>query len=82
MKEKHDRSKYRQIRDKDGELLEAVFRVQLSHGQHKCDKADCVLGGWILPLSDYARVYYEEEDKVEKFHYGCFLEEFPDARRH
>lgn len=76
---KIDKAKYRPIRNGQT-VLEAVYRIQEAGGEHRCDKEDCALGGRILPLMKYARVYYEDEDEVEKFHYACFREEFePDG---
>lgn len=73
-----DRSRYHTI--KHGRtVLEAIYRIQEARESHKCDKADCPLGGEILPMMDYARVYYEDEDVVERFHKACFKEEFIDA---
>lgn len=75
----HDRAKYETIVS-DGVVLEAVFRLQTAHTKKRCDADHCGLGREILPYQDYARVYFEDEDKVEMFHYGCFRREFkPDA---
>lgn len=72
-----DRAKYSVIRN-GRTVLEAVYRIQTAQQVHTCDKEDCLLGESreILPLQDYARVYYEDEDEFEKFHKACFREEF------
>lgn len=79
---KIDRAKYRPIVDGKGELLEAVFRIQEAQSKKTCDLKECVLGTQILPLQKYARVYYQDEDEVEMFHYACFQREFTDANRY
>lgn len=74
-----DRAKYKPIHN-GHTVLEAVYRMQEAGREHKCDFEDCRLGGRILPLMKYARVYYEDVDEVEKFHYACFVQEFePDG---
>lgn len=70
-----DKAKYREI-SVDGRKLEAVYREQIANTTHECDSETCMLGGRILPMSDYVRVYYEDTDEVEKFHAGCFKHEF------
>ena len=76
---KIDRAKYREIRN-GRTVLEAVYRIQEAGSGHTCEKEDCPLGGSILPTQKYARVFYEDTDEVEKFHYACFREEFdPDG---
>lgn len=76
-KVKINRAKYSEIQD-GGEKLEAVFRVQTAGGVKKCDNKDCLSrrDRTILPMEKYARVYYEDEDAVEFFHFSCFKEIF------
>lgn len=76
-KVKINRAKYNEIGE-DGEKLEAVFRVQTSGSVKKCDNKDCLSrrDRKILPMEKYARVYYEDVDAVEFFHYSCFREIF------
>jgi hypothetical protein len=74
-----DRSKYHEIHN-GKKVLEAVYRIQQAQSTKTCCKEDCLLGSPILPFQDYARVYYEDEDEVEFFHYACFREEFLDER--
>lgn len=75
----HDKAKYESIIS-DGVRLEAVYRLQTAHTKKDCAAEQCGLGREIKVYSDYARVYFPDEDKVEFFHYGCFKREFqPDA---
>lgn len=76
---KIDKAKYKKIFE-EGEELEAVYRIQEAGASKTCHLESCPLGKEILPTMRYARVYYEDEDKVEVLHVGCFRMVFPDAR--
>lgn len=78
---KFDRAKYRELAEQ-GHPLEAVYRMQTAGSSKECNLEDCALGGKIMPLQRYARVYYQDEDVVEMFHVACFMREFVEHGRH
>lgn len=81
MTKKVRKAKWKEMRDSDGKILEAVFRIQEAQNEKKCARKDCVLGGRIIPLMKYARVFYEDSHEIEHFHYACFQREFTGTRR-
>lgn len=78
-KVKINHAQYDRVVDDKGNELEAVVRMQETQYERECFKEDCPLGGRILPMQKYARVYYADDDKVEVFHVACFVKEFQSA---
>lgn len=73
---KFKRSNWNRVKHQ-GELLEVIYRVQVSSRTEDCAKVECRKP--IRRRSTYIRLYWPKQSVMKKFHPKCFIEDFqPD----
>jgi hypothetical protein len=70
------KARYNKMGKPEEPEYEAVYRMQEAQNEKTCSLEGCPLGGRILPMMRYARVFYRDTHEVEVFHKGCFTLEF------